>query len=195
MSQGEQVDGMDVRASRRTARRRVENGAARGLGRSSSRATYGYRGHSMSDSGPNTGPRRKSNKGWPHRARSDRAVRARLLGKSWADRGRMEEDRREVRAIVNEASEFATKRRGAGSCRVYNRKNVCNNRAPGSEPMTIKVLMPALSPTIGEGQLAPQWLKREGDPVKRGDVIAEIETDKDPWRSRRSTRPCWAKIW
>lgn len=39
------------------------------------------------------------------------------------------------------------------------------------------ILMPALSPTMEEGKLA-KWLKREGDPVKAGDVIAEIETDK-----------------
>ena len=43
--------------------------------------------------------------------------------------------------------------------------------------MPIKILMPALSPTMTEGNLA-KWLKNEGDPVKAGDVIAEIETDK-----------------
>jgi pyruvate dehydrogenase E1 component beta subunit len=39
------------------------------------------------------------------------------------------------------------------------------------------VLMPALSPTMTEGKLA-RWLKREGDDIRAGDVIAEIETDK-----------------
>ncbi|GLK67490.1 pyruvate dehydrogenase complex E1 component subunit beta [Hansschlegelia plantiphila] len=43
--------------------------------------------------------------------------------------------------------------------------------------MPIEVLMPALSPTMEAGKLA-KWLKKEGDPVKSGDVIAEIETDK-----------------
>ncbi|HEY7608263.1 MAG TPA: pyruvate dehydrogenase complex E1 component subunit beta [Alphaproteobacteria bacterium] len=43
--------------------------------------------------------------------------------------------------------------------------------------MPIQVLMPALSPTMEEGKLA-KWLKAEGDAVKAGDVIAEIETDK-----------------
>ncbi|MGH7045247.1 MAG: pyruvate dehydrogenase complex dihydrolipoamide acetyltransferase [Stellaceae bacterium] len=43
--------------------------------------------------------------------------------------------------------------------------------------MPIEVLMPALSPTMTEGNLA-KWLKREGDEVHSGDVIAEIETDK-----------------
>jgi pyruvate dehydrogenase E1 component beta subunit len=43
--------------------------------------------------------------------------------------------------------------------------------------MPIDILMPALSPTMEEGKLA-KWLKKEGDKVKSGDVIAEIETDK-----------------
>ncbi|MBV6632571.1 MAG: pyruvate dehydrogenase complex dihydrolipoamide acetyltransferase [Alphaproteobacteria bacterium] len=43
--------------------------------------------------------------------------------------------------------------------------------------MPIKILMPALSPTMTEGTLA-SWLKSEGDDVSAGDVIAEIETDK-----------------
>ncbi|PWB59778.1 MAG: pyruvate dehydrogenase complex E1 component subunit beta [Bradyrhizobiaceae bacterium] len=43
--------------------------------------------------------------------------------------------------------------------------------------MPVQVLMPALSPTMEKGNLA-KWLKKEGDKVKSGDVIAEIETDK-----------------
>ena len=43
--------------------------------------------------------------------------------------------------------------------------------------MPIQVLMPALSPTMTEGKIA-RWLKKEGDKVKSGDVLAEIETDK-----------------
>ena len=43
--------------------------------------------------------------------------------------------------------------------------------------MPIKILMPALSPTMTEGNIA-KWLKKEGDKVRSGDVIAEIETDK-----------------
>jgi pyruvate dehydrogenase E2 component (dihydrolipoamide acetyltransferase) len=43
--------------------------------------------------------------------------------------------------------------------------------------MPIEILMPALSPTMTEGNLA-KWLKREGDEVRSGDVLAEIETDK-----------------
>src|ERR1051325_1969447 len=43
--------------------------------------------------------------------------------------------------------------------------------------MPINILMPALSPTMEKGNLA-KWLKKEGDAVKPGDVIAEIETAK-----------------
>src|SRR3990172_3892428 len=43
--------------------------------------------------------------------------------------------------------------------------------------MPIEIRMPALSPTMEEGKLA-KWLVSEGDAVKAGDVIAEIETDK-----------------
>ncbi len=43
--------------------------------------------------------------------------------------------------------------------------------------MPIEILMPALSPTMKEGNLA-KWVKKEGDKIKAGDVIAEIETDK-----------------
>jgi pyruvate/2-oxoglutarate dehydrogenase complex dihydrolipoamide acyltransferase (E2) component len=53
--------------------------------------------------------------------------------------------------------------------------------------MPIQVLMPALSPTMEKGNLA-KWLKKEGDTVKSGDVIAEIETDK-------ATMERWARSW
>src|SRR6201987_5895523 len=43
--------------------------------------------------------------------------------------------------------------------------------------MPINILMPALSPTMEKGNLA-KWIKKEGEAVKTGDVIAEIETDK-----------------
>jgi len=43
--------------------------------------------------------------------------------------------------------------------------------------MSIEILMPALSPTMEEGKLA-RWLVKEGDTVKSGDILAEIETDK-----------------
>jgi Pyruvate/2-oxoglutarate dehydrogenase complex, dihydrolipoamide acyltransferase (E2) component, and related enzymes len=43
--------------------------------------------------------------------------------------------------------------------------------------MPIDILMPALSPTMEKGNLS-KWLKKEGDAIKSGDVLAEIETDK-----------------
>src|SRR5258707_7973913 len=43
--------------------------------------------------------------------------------------------------------------------------------------MPIQILMPALSPTMTEGAVA-RWLKKEGDEVHSGNVIAEMETDK-----------------
>src|SRR5580658_1997541 len=43
--------------------------------------------------------------------------------------------------------------------------------------MATEVLMPALSPTMTEGKIA-RWVKSEGEPVRPGDVLAEIETDK-----------------
>ena len=43
--------------------------------------------------------------------------------------------------------------------------------------MSVDILMPALSPTMEQGKLS-KWLKKEGDAVKSGDVLAEIETDK-----------------
>src|SRR3990170_4476691 len=46
-----------------------------------------------------------------------------------------------------------------------------------AKKMPIEILMPALSPTMEEGNVS-KWLKNEGDKVVAGDVIAEIETDK-----------------
>ncbi len=43
--------------------------------------------------------------------------------------------------------------------------------------MATQILMPALSPTMEEGTLA-KWLVKEGDTVKSGEILAEIETDK-----------------
>src|SRR6476661_8287935 len=43
--------------------------------------------------------------------------------------------------------------------------------------MAVNVLMPALSPTMEQGKLS-KWMKKVGDTVKSGDVLAEIETDK-----------------
>src|SRR5215831_1293676 len=52
-----------------------------------------------------------------------------------------------------------------------------DGRRRGGGAMPIQILMPALSPTMTEGNLL-RWLKKEGDEVRSGDVLAEIETDK-----------------
>ena len=57
------------------------------------------------------------------------------------------------------------------------KKPLRNPPARSADAMPINILMPALSPTMEKGNLA-KWLKKEGDKVKSGDVIAEIETDK-----------------
>src|SRR5262245_52395768 len=59
--------------------------------------------------------------------------------------------------------------------------------------MPINILMPALSPTMEKGNLA-KWLKREGDTIKSGDVIAEIETDKATMEVEAADEGTLAKI-
>src|SRR5205807_1939971 len=59
--------------------------------------------------------------------------------------------------------------------------------------MPINILMPALSPTMEKGNLA-KWLKKEGEPVKAGDVIAEIETDKATMEVEAADEGVLAKI-
>src|SRR4030088_1054719 len=59
--------------------------------------------------------------------------------------------------------------------------------------MPTNILMPALSPTMEKGNLA-KWLKKEGDKVKSGDVIAEIETDKATMEVEAVDKGTLAKI-
>src|SRR5690349_20003714 len=59
--------------------------------------------------------------------------------------------------------------------------------------MPTPILMPALSPTMTEGNLA-KWLKNEGDSVKSGDIIAEIETDKSTMEVEAVDEGILAKI-
>ena len=61
--------------------------------------------------------------------------------------------------------------------------------------MPTNILMPALSPTMEKGNPCQVARRKRATRSSRGDVIAEIETDKrDRWRSRRSTRARWHKI-
>src|SRR5436190_1214335 len=66
-------------------------------------------------------------------------------------------------------------------------------RAPKGQHMPIEIRMPALSPTMTEGNLA-RWLKKEGDEVHAGDVIAEIETDKATMEYEAADEGCIGKI-
>ncbi|HXZ01375.1 MAG TPA: pyruvate dehydrogenase complex E1 component subunit beta [Stellaceae bacterium] len=59
--------------------------------------------------------------------------------------------------------------------------------------MPIEVLMPALSPTMTEGKIA-KWLKKPGDAVKAGDILAEIETDKATMEMEAADEGTFAKI-
>jgi len=59
--------------------------------------------------------------------------------------------------------------------------------------MPIDILMPALSPTMTEGKIA-KWHKKEGDPVKAGDILAEIETDKATMEMEAVDEGTFAKI-
>src|ERR1700759_3883363 len=59
--------------------------------------------------------------------------------------------------------------------------------------MPTNILMPALSPTMEKGNLA-KWLKKEGDSVKSGDIIAEIETDKATMEVEASDEGTLGKI-
>jgi pyruvate dehydrogenase E1 component alpha subunit len=103
---GEQVDGMDVRAVKAAGERAVKwcregNGPI-----ILEMLTYRYRGHSMSD------PAKYRSKEEVDKVRTEHdpieQVRARLLGKKWASEDELKKIDAEVRAIVNEASEFAT---------------------------------------------------------------------------------------
>ena len=59
--------------------------------------------------------------------------------------------------------------------------------------MPTKILMPSLSPTMVDGKLS-KWLKKEGDVIKTGDIIAEIETDKATMEYESSVEGTLGKI-
>src|SRR5215467_11961149 len=85
-------------------------------------------------------------------------------------------------ASMPPSSRCPRRRRSRASAQSSRPRWMCRpTRAPptrsAEEAMPINILMPALSPTMEKGNLA-KWLKKEGDKVAPGDVIAEIETDK-----------------
>jgi pyruvate dehydrogenase E1 component alpha subunit len=103
---GEQVDGMDIHAVRDAGRRALKH-ARTGAGPFIlEMQTYRYRGHSMSD------PAKYRTKEEVDKYRSERDpienVRERLIANAWADEAALKKIDGEIRAIVNEAADFAT---------------------------------------------------------------------------------------
>src|SRR5262245_13921428 len=93
------------------------------------------------------------------------------------DRGFVEEARSGSSSDRQRGGGICHPRPGAGSIRALHRCLQVIASPDARDAMPTPILMPALSPTMEKGNLA-KWLKKEGDAVKSGDVIAEIETDK-----------------
>ena len=130
--------------------------------------TYRYRGHSMSD--PAKYRTREEVQAYREGKRPDRPCRARPA-KLGVERGRAEGDRQGDQGHRRRSRQICRRRARARRGRALHR------RAGGELLMAIELKMPALSPTMEEGTLA-KWLVKEGDAVKSGDILAEIETDK-----------------
>src|SRR5689334_2682958 len=102
--------------------------------------------------------------------RPDQPFRARPRGDGRQGRG-AQGDRQGNQGHRRRCCEVRRRSAGAAPGRALHRR-------PGGELlMGIELKMPALSPTMEEGTLA-KWLVKEGDEVKSGDILAEIETDK-----------------
>ena len=143
--------------------------------------TYRYRGHSMSD--PAKYRTKEEVQEMRERARPDRSpAQAADRRRASADEDEFKQIDKEIRDIVNEAASFAQDSpepdpdRAVGPTSISTSSSALDGSA-GTRAMPTEILMPALSPTMTEGNLA-KWLKKEGDTVASGDVIAEIETDK-----------------
>src|SRR5436309_8832603 len=107
------------------------------------------------------------------RARSDRAGQGPADGQEVGRRGRAQGHRQGGSRHRRRRRRIRPERRRAGSVRALDPRAALRE----GKDMPIEILMPALSPTMEEGNLS-KWLKNEGDKVVAGDVIAEIETDK-----------------
>ena len=111
-------------------------------------------------------------------ARSDRAgPQARCCDARRCDEDELKRSTPRSEEIVTEAAEFAQHSPEPDPSELWTDVLRCSDALRTSIDGMPKILMPALSPTMEEGKLA-KWLKKEGDAVKSGDVIAEIETDK-----------------
>ena len=178
---GEQIDGMDVLTVREAADEAVRH--AREHGPILLEAlTYRYRGHSMSD--PAKYRTREEVQGIRERARSDRPA-AQADDRAGPGRGGgVQGDRQGDPRPGQPGRDLRPGQPGAGPEGALHRRLRRGPAVAGVRPwgiaestMPTQILMPALSPTMTEGNLA-RWLKQEGDKVAAGDVIAEIETDK-----------------
>ena len=171
---GEQVDGMDVRAVKAAGEKAVKwcregNGPI-----ILEMLTYRYRGHSMSD------PAKYRPKEEVDKVRTEHdpieQVRARLLAKTWATEDELKKIDAEVRAHRQRGIGVRHPRRGTGSGRALHR-----HRAIVAHQAQQPHAHPSLDarPVAHDGEGQPRQMAEAGRrPVKPGDVIAEIETDK-----------------
>ena len=159
---------MDVLAVRGAAEERW-NGRAAARGRSSSSSRPIATAAIRCPTRPNTARARKCRTYREHHDPIDHA--AKELEKLGVKEEELKAIDKEIKDIVVEAAKFAEDAPEPDAGRALHR------RAGGELLMAIELKMPALSPTMEEGTLA-KWLVKEGDAVKSGDILAEIETDK-----------------
>ncbi len=165
---GLQIDGMDVLAVRGAATTALEWVRAGKGPILLELKTYRYRGHSMSD----PAKYRSREEVQAVREKSDpiEAVKRELAAAG------VGED--ELKKIDNDIKRDRHRSRRFRRAVARARRRRALHRYPGRGLlMPVELKMPALSPTMEEGTLA-KWLVKEGDEVKSGDILAEIETDK-----------------